>query len=165
VCVALMKVRATSLRPYILWPNASSPRPLDVHCLNDNRPHLALPPAQSSYSLTIARRVLSLAAWRLGRIAAATPARAASSTTITRLSTGRLTTVIPWFFMASTSAQPKNIPDQQAEDRPLQGDDHRLPPDRRPQLWPGHPHRAHDAEFAVRSKIDSAGVLPCRAWL
>ena len=63
MCVALMKVRATSLRPYVLWPNASAPRPLDVHCLNDNRPHLALPPAQSSYSLTIARRVLSLAAW------------------------------------------------------------------------------------------------------
>jgi hypothetical protein len=50
--------------------------------------------------------------------------------------------------MASTSAQPKNTPDQQAEDRSLQGDDHRLPPDRRPQLRPGHLHRAHDAQFA-----------------
>src|SRR3712207_8416495 len=37
--------------------------------------------------------------------------------------------------------------DEQAEEGALQGDDHRLPPDRRPQLGPGHPDRAEQAQL------------------
>ncbi len=61
----------------------------------------------------------------LGRIAATTPA---STTMMTRLSTGRLTSEMPWLFIASTSPAEED-PDQHVQDGPLQGDDHRLPPD------------------------------------
>ena len=44
--------------------------------------------------------MLSRAARRLGRIAATTPATAASTTAITRLGTGTLNTLTPWFYAA-----------------------------------------------------------------
>jgi len=52
--------------------------------------------------------------------------------------------------MASTSAPAEEHPDQQAEDRPLQGDDHRLPPgafeDRQRGCVAGAEHGYQDAE-------------------
>src|SRR5262249_18968315 len=42
----------------------------------------------------------------------------------------------------------EEYPDQQAEERALQGNDHRLPADGAAELAAGHPDRAHDAELA-----------------
>jgi hypothetical protein len=79
--------------------------------------------------LVIARRTSSFAARRLGGIAAAAPASPARTTMITRLNTGMLNTVMPWFFMASTRAQPKNTPTCRPRNAPcsaMMADSHRI---------------------------------------
>src|SRR6266568_1013318 len=67
---------------------------------------LALAPNQRRYLPGFASRASRL----LGDLPPASPAAAASTTTMSMFSTGRLNTVTPWPFMASTNAQPKNTP-------------------------------------------------------
>ena len=104
--------------------------------------------------------MFSFAARRLGQIAAAAPAREASSTTITRLSTGMLNSVMPWLPMASTSAQPKNTPISRPRTVPCRAmitDSQRIIA----RNWClVIPTARMTPSSRVRSKIDRARVLP-----
>jgi hypothetical protein len=108
----------------------------------------------------MARRTFSLAARRLGRIAAATPATPARTITMNRVRYGTLNTVSPWFFCARTSAQPKNTPTTRPRTVPCRAmitDSQRIVL----RSWRRViPTARITPSSRVRSKIDSASVLP-----
>ena len=79
---------------------------------------------------------------------------------MTRLSTGRLNTVRPWSFMASTSAQPKNTPIIRPSTVPCSAmitDSHRIVARNCRRVIPT---ARITPSSRVRSKTDSARVLP-----
>jgi hypothetical protein len=108
----------------------------------------------------MARRTFSLAARRLGRIAAATPASPARTITMTSVRNGRLNTLSPWFRCARTSAQPKNTPTTRPRTVPCRAmitDSQRIVL----RSWRRvMPTARITPSSRVRSKIDSASVLP-----
>jgi len=107
----------------------------------------------------MARSTFSLAARRLGRIAA-TPASAASMTTMTRVRNGTLKVVMPRLFWARTSAQPKNTPIAKPRTVPCKAtitDSQRIVL----RSWQRViPTARITPSSRVRSKIDRASVLP-----
>ena len=50
-------------------------------------------------------------------------------------------------FLLALLEQQRDITLREAAERPEEGDQHRLPPDHRLELGPGHPHRPQQAEL------------------
>jgi hypothetical protein len=108
----------------------------------------------------MARSTFSLAARRLGRMAAATPASPARTIMMIRVRYGRLNTEMPWFFWARTSAQPKNTPTSRPRSVPCRAtitDSQRIVL----RSWRRViPTARITPSSRVRSKMDRASVLP-----
>src|SRR5262249_20501670 len=114
----------------------------------------------SNHSVTMARRTLSFAARRLGKMAAATPARPARMITMSSVLYGTLNTDSPLFFWARTSAQPTNTPTVRPRTVPCRAtitDSQRIVPRSCRRVMPT---ARITPSSRVRSKIDRASVLP-----